>query len=250
MAATLPAGEVSSIEVGREHWVVTDLRRLAAVASAGLLLGFLVNGWGSRLAMMLLARLNPDETGVVSDDGFTIGRFDPAATANLLLFATAVGVLGALIFLALRGLRLGPRWFGTLSMSVGAAVVVGSQLVHTDGIDFRLLEPVWLAIALFVALPGVFVWAMVRLGDRWLRDDSWFMTGSRWRLLSLAPLALAAPVAPLLLVGAAARLAYQLLPSIRPLVCHPWTRGAARLALAGVFVAALVDLVSDLELLL
>jgi hypothetical protein len=37
------------------------------------LLGLLVGGVGSRLAMMLLARLNPGIAGVTSDDGFIMG---------------------------------------------------------------------------------------------------------------------------------------------------------------------------------
>ena len=45
--------------VRAESWVVRDLRQLAAVGTAGFVVGFVVNGWGGRLAMMLLARLNP-----------------------------------------------------------------------------------------------------------------------------------------------------------------------------------------------
>ena len=39
-------------------------RRLAAITLAGALLGVLVGGVGGRLAMLLLARLNPEATGV------------------------------------------------------------------------------------------------------------------------------------------------------------------------------------------
>lgn len=250
MAATIPAGEIPTVAVAGEAWFWTDLRKLAAAANAGLLLGLVINGWGSRLAMMLLARLNPEETGVVTDDGFLIGRFDLEATAGLLLFATALGVLGGVVFLALRGLRVGPRWFGTLSLSLGAAVVVGSQLVHADGIDFRVLEPVWLGIALFVALPGLFVWALVHLGDRWLRDGSWFMSGGRGRLVTLATLVLVAPAFPLVLAGLAGRVTYQLVPAVRPYVTHAATRLLARAGLAAVFAYFLVDLVRDVVALL
>lgn len=51
------------------------LRRLAAITVAGAVLGVLVGGVGGRLAMVLLAALNPRATGVTSDDGFTIGQF-------------------------------------------------------------------------------------------------------------------------------------------------------------------------------
>ncbi len=139
---------------------------MAAAATAGLVCGFAVNGVGSRLAMMLLARLNPQVTGRISDDGFRMGQFTLADTAGLVFFGTAVGVLGGLLFLALRNLQFGPGWFRVASMTVGPAVVVGSLLVHDEGIDFHVLEPVWLAIALFVTLPAVFALCVSWLTDR------------------------------------------------------------------------------------
>jgi hypothetical protein len=234
-----------------EPWPVRDLRKVAAASTAGALTGFLVAGWGSRLAMMLLARLNPAVTGRVSDDGFVMGRFDLGDTLGLVAFGTAVGVLGGLLFLVLRELRFGPDWFQTSSMVIGPAVVVGAILVHTDGIDFRVLEPVWLAIALFVALPGLFAWMLLALSDRWLRDDSWFMTGGRWRLLALAPFAALGPMAPVAaLIGATARMAYHAFAALRSATARRAMVATARLAVTAVFVIGLVDLVRDsIELL-
>ena len=138
------------------------------------LLGFVINGWGSRLAMMLLAGLNPDATGLTSDDGFRIGQFTLGDTMGLVAFATILGVVGGLVYLAIRPLRFGPPAFALTALTVGPAVVVGNMLVHTDGIDFRALEPAWLAIGLFVALPGVFSLSMALLVERWLRPEAWF----------------------------------------------------------------------------
>src|SRR5262245_45478307 len=67
-------------------------RRMGALTAVGALLGLVVGGIGGRLAMMLLARLNPEATGVTSDDGFTIGQFTLSDTLNLLLIATLLGV--------------------------------------------------------------------------------------------------------------------------------------------------------------
>ena len=72
------------------------LRRLSAITLAGALLGLLVGGVGGRLAMMLLARLNPDATGITSDDGFVIGQFTIGNTLQLLLTGTVFGLVGAL----------------------------------------------------------------------------------------------------------------------------------------------------------
>jgi len=99
--------------------------RLGVVTVAGGLLGLAIGGVGGRLAMMLLARLNPEATGLISDDGFHIGQFTVAASLNLLILTTLVGILGGGIYLAVRPLMIGPRWFQLLSISVGPAIVVG-----------------------------------------------------------------------------------------------------------------------------
>lgn len=50
---------------------------------------------------------------------------------------------------------IGPRWFQILSIGLGPAVVVGGVLVHVPGgVDFTVLQPVWLSIVLFMAFPG------------------------------------------------------------------------------------------------
>ena len=118
------------------------------------MLGLLVGGIGGRLAMMLLARLNPEAEGVTSDDGFTIGQLT-GDTLNLLVLGTLFGVLGGGVHLVLRHLMIGPRWFRLTSYTVGPAVVVGSQIVHSTGVDFTVLDPPLLSIALFLLIPGL-----------------------------------------------------------------------------------------------
>ena len=169
-------------------------RRLAAITAVGGLLGLLVGGVGGRLAMMLLARLNPSVTGVMSDDGFRIGQLTTADTINLLLIGAGLGVAGAGVYAVLRGLRVGPHWFQVLSIAVGPAVVVGAAIVHTDGVDFRLLGPPWLTIGLFIAIPGVYAALLTLLAEPLLVADSWFARAPI--LLAAAPLALWIPLAP------------------------------------------------------
>jgi hypothetical protein len=55
--------------------------------------------------------------------------------------------------------------------SLFAAAVGGSQIVHGDGVDFTLLEPLWLAVAAFVALPGLAALVVVLLVERWLGGE-------------------------------------------------------------------------------
>lgn len=246
------AASVSGTPVGRSvtlrSGLATDVRAVAAVVAAGLVLGVTVNGIGSRLAMMLLARLNPAATGRLSDDGFRIGQFDPGATLNLLSFTTAVGVLGGLVYLAVRPLRFGPRGFVLAAMAVGPAVVVGNLLVHVDGVDFTILQPAWLAIALFVALPGLFGLSMAVLAERWLAPDGWFATT---RLRNVVPLLVPLLLPPLLFVAAAAVAAVRLLQG----ASDRWPRGGqalrwlGRAGLVAITVVSLVDLVRKTTIL-
>lgn len=131
--------------------------RLWVLIVAGIPTGVLVAGLGSRLAMLMLRLTSPDSVvGVTSDDGFEIGRFSLGGTYNLLLLGAVVGVIGAAAYRAIQPWLLGPNWFRRLTVAAGSGVVVGSMLIHADGVDFRVLKPTWLAIGLFVALPALF----------------------------------------------------------------------------------------------
>jgi hypothetical protein len=140
-------------------------------AGAGALAGVAGGGVGGRLAMLLLRLTSPDlVVGMTSDDGFEIGvvSFD---TAQLVLAMAMLGGINGVLYAGLRGaipqrLRL-PLW------SVLAAGLGGASVVHDDGVDFELLEPAALAIALFVLLPGAAAAVVVLLAERWMRVEPW-----------------------------------------------------------------------------
>jgi len=130
--------------------------RLAAVPLVGALLGALVGGVLGRLAMLVLSRLNPEATGRLSDDGFVMGRVTLSGTLSLLLVGTALGLVGGVVYVLVRWLLFGPEWFQVVCVGLGAGVPVGNQVVHTDGVDFTVLQPFALSVALFVALPALY----------------------------------------------------------------------------------------------
>lgn len=133
------------------------LRDLWVVVVGGIPFGVLVAGLGSRLAMFFLRLTSPERViGLTSDDGFTIGVVSLGGTYNLMLLGAAVGVIGAGAYLMVAPWLIGPDWFRALTVGLASAVVVGSMLVHADGIDFNVLKPKWFAIGLFIALPGIF----------------------------------------------------------------------------------------------
>jgi hypothetical protein len=209
---------------------------LAKVTLAGAVSGVIAVGVLARLAMSLLAFLNPHATGVTSDDGFTIGQFTLFGSLQLAASGLQFGVIGAFFYLALRGLMVGPAWFRLLSISLGPAVVIGAIVVHTDGVDFRVLEPTWLATVLFVLVPGAYCALLHVLSERWLRPER--DLARPLLVLGLLPWLPLLPLGLLLLAG------YLAVRALGPYEPAAWL---LRAALAALFVFAFVDLVKDLS---
>ncbi len=225
-------------------------RVLGTVTAVGVVCGWLVAGIGSRLAMSLLVRLNPEAAGLTSDDGFVMGQVTLSGTLNLvLLVGTGFGVLGAGMYVALRGLMIGPPWFRVLSMSLGAGIVVAAPIVHADGVDFVLLDPVWLAVGLFVLVPTVYVALLTVLAERLLaRDDApgWLWRGGVLVWFVVFPLL---PLLALLLAGFAARFGLRRDDAGARLLASPVGPWLARGVLAVVFVLALGNIAGDVRTL-
>lgn len=166
----------------RRAFIRNVLDELVLLALAGISVGVVVAGIGSRLAMLAL-RLTSHERviGIQSDDDFTIGRFTLFGTYNLLVIGALAGIIGAAAYQWVRPWLIGPGWFRYLTVGLACGAVVGSMLIHADGIDFRALTPTWFAISLFIALPFLFGLAIAWAVDRLDRDGSFARTGrARW----------------------------------------------------------------------
>ncbi len=111
--------------------------------------------------------------GLTSDDGFEIGVIS-GATVFLLIFTLFLGALGGLIYGITRRVLRGPTWMVAVAVAVTAAAGEGALIVTADGIDLRLLEPLWLAVGLFVLIPGAWGVSVVVLTDRLLRPGTVF----------------------------------------------------------------------------
>ena len=245
-ARDLPAPE-RAVRVSWRADLAGDARRLAVLTLVGAPLGMLVVGVLGRLAMSLLALLNPDAAGLTSNDGLTIGQFTLAGSLQLIGAGAQFGLIGVFLYAALRGLIVGPPWFRLLSISLGPAVVVVAMVVEPEGVDFTVIRPLWLTIALFTALPAIFV-AVLHLGaERFLprrKDLSRPVVVLGLLLwLPLFPLALA------LLAGWAALRAVRRTAPGRRVLEHPATGWTSRGALTVVFVGAVVNLVGDVAAL-
>lgn len=189
-AVAAPGSDQASVraEVAQRLWVLIV---------AGVPTGVIVAGLGSRLAMFVLRLTSPDSVvGVESDDGFEIGRFTLSGTYNLMALGAVVGLIGVAAYRFVSPWLVGPLWFRRATVAGGCAAVVGSMLVHDDGIDFHVLTPQWLAIGLFVALPGAFGLVIGVVVDR-LKDRPLAQGRRPWVL----PIVLVAAFPPAL-VGA------------------------------------------------
>ena len=163
-------------ETGRGPVIDALLTSAGIGAMAGTLAGFFWGGVGGRVAMRILF-LTSDERvqGITSDDGFEIGVIS-GATVFLLIFTSILGAIAGLLYGLIRMLLRGPRWGVAIAVGITAAAGEGAVLVNTDGIDFRILEPLWLAVGLFLLIAAAWGVTVVVLTDRLLRPGTVFRT--------------------------------------------------------------------------
>ena len=106
--------------------------------------------------------------GVETDDGFEVGRVTLGGSLNLALVYTVVGIILGLLYALAR--RFLPQRGRLAACAAVTAALGGATFVHADGIDYALLDPLWLAIAFFVALPALaglsVAWLVERLEAR------------------------------------------------------------------------------------
>lgn len=195
--------------------VAEELRVLVV---AGMATGVLVAGLGGRLAMLLLRLTSPAPVkGLVSDDGFVIGRVTLSGTYNLAMLGGLVGVIGAAAYQWVRPWLLGPGWLRSVTVALASGAVVGSMLIHADGIDFTRLKPTWLALTLFVTLPAVFALSVARAVDAVEQPGSWTRQGRRRWILPLVVLAVVPLAGVALLVAAPVVAGWALVRSRAPI---------------------------------
>lgn len=174
--------------------------RFAVIVALGLGLGVLVGGVVGRLMMFLLVRLNPENVGSVSDDGFVMGQFTVSGSLNLLLVGGFLGTVGGVVYAGARHLTFGPAWFRVVSVTLGAGLPIGASIVSTEGVDFTLLSPPELAVAMFVGIPALYGLLLAVVTERLVAPSaaSWGdLEPARWLMRAGATLVLAAALVDL-----------------------------------------------------
>jgi hypothetical protein len=248
MALTFETPGLSDTATGSQFSFAANLKRVAywltLGAAAGGLGGAIAGGIGGRFAMFVL-RLTSDGSvdGLISDDGFTIGRFDFLDTAGLVLVTTALGTIVGLLVVA--GRPFFPARRMPFAWGLAGAAAGGALLVHQDGVDFTLLEPHWLAVALFVAVPGLGAGLIAWLTELYPRF--WWRN---WRATVAAggaglPVVVGFPIAVAAILGGTVWALAMTSPRLRPLPRWRPARIAADAVFALVVGIGAVDLFND-----
>jgi len=203
---------------------------------------------------MLMLRLTSDPTlrGLETDDGFVIGRFS-GDTVFLLILTAFFGVLGGLFYLMVRSL-VPPRLRLGLTGIFGG-IVGGAIVIRPGGIDFTRLEPLSLAIALFVAVPALYGVALSWFVERLLGKDSMLNRAGAWSwalvVLAFVPIALAGPFGLIVvLIGAVVWLLGRTFPKLVSIWNSVPAMWIGRVMLAGLTGAAFVELIGDIGTIL
>jgi hypothetical protein len=160
--------ESSPGTAGSSDRLVAGLRSLAGCLGAGLLVGVLVAGLGSRLVMRALALADDDARGIVTENGNVVGETTFGGTLALVVFiGIAMGYFAGLIVFAVRRWLPASSPWRSLALSLVLLALLGGQVLDAGNTDFRLLDPAGLAVALFGLLFLVAGFALVTLADRW-----------------------------------------------------------------------------------
>ena len=235
--------------------VLATARRVAAGLTAGAVAGLLVGGVGGRIAMLVLRLTsNPLLHGATTDDGFTIGIVS-ASTLFLLVLTTIVGATVGAGYLLVRTWL--PEHLRPWVAGILGALVGGARIVRPGGIDFTLLDPLPLAVAMFIAIPAGVGIATSLLAERFLRDGSTFQRSRA----ALASLVLLVPVvtlpvsvgmqAPPVLLAEAAIVALVALAYRRGQLARVWSSvpvvWLGRAALAAAAVTSSIELARDVN---
>ena len=239
---------VTADEPPESSALLTVARRIGAAIAAGMLAGLVVGGIGGRIAMFILRVTSSSRViGITSDDGFRIGRIS-AETLFLLIFTTALGAVGGLIYLF--GRQWVPaRWRVAVSGTF-FGVVLAAGVIKPDGVDFSLLSPLWLAVALFVLISVAFGLVVSLLVERLLAREARQGLGW-WVYLPLPALLLGGPVAWLAIV--VTWLAWAIGHTV-PVVGRAWRSPVVvwlgRAAIAALIVVNAVALADDVTTIL
>lgn len=167
---------------GFTSYLLKLARTVASASAPGFIVGLIAGGIGSRLAMRVMAITSAHSAqGTKADFGATVGQISLGGTLFLLLAEGAIGVLGALMFLAVRRWLTGKGWMRSLLFGSSLLAIFGRSIIEVGNQDFVVLDPAVLAIgtfgAIFVIYGLLFVPLYEILGPKILAARTWAPAG-------------------------------------------------------------------------
>jgi hypothetical protein len=148
--------------------VVAALKPLGGCLAAGLIVGLVVAGIGSRLVMRLLAMADGSARGSFTENGNQVGDITLGGTLGLIAFVgIPTGVLAGLVVFAVRRWLPESRLWRGLAFSAVLLGLLGGTVIDPDNVDFLILEPPQLAVALFGLLFLAAGFMLPALAERW-----------------------------------------------------------------------------------
>jgi hypothetical protein len=146
------------------------LRDIARGGYAGAIAGMVIGGLGGRVVMRIAAAINPDATGLRTDNGELIGAITVNGTLALLFFGGLLNGLLAAVLWAIASPWI--AWSGWRRLAAGAicALAFGAPLLLlTTTHDFVTLDQDALIVTLLLIIVAG-LGATLAGFDRWLDD--------------------------------------------------------------------------------
>jgi len=144
------------------------LRDIARGGYAGAIAGLVIGGLGGRVVMRIAAAINPDATGMRTDNGELIGAITVNGTLAVLIFGGLLNGLLAAVLWAIASPWI--AWSGWRRLAAGAicALAFGAPLLLlTTTPDFATLDQDGLIVMLLLIVVAA-LGATLAAIDRWL----------------------------------------------------------------------------------
>ena len=138
----------------------------------GIAAGFLVGGIANRLIMRILALVNEDKAGAMTENGNISGDITAGGTFGLIVFVGLVsGIIGGFGYVLIRRWLPGGRLLKGVAFGLVLLCFSSITVFDPDNVDFALFGPRQLSVGLFALLfplYGVVLSLIVERYDRYV----------------------------------------------------------------------------------
>jgi hypothetical protein len=125
------------------------VRQLAIATMAGMAGGFVTGLW-ARIVMRLAGYLTIDShRGLLTENNAVVGEITFAGTMAIAVTGAIMGVLGGVLYVAVRRWLPGNVWQRAATFGVLLLAVFGFVVMDRSNPDYRLFGPAWLNVGTF-----------------------------------------------------------------------------------------------------